>query len=77
MANFYLFLVIYPLNHEKNQKNLRSSFNVFSNSARQLEVPLNKNVFPVDHSSGAKYLRLFFYVFKQTFFSLHDVFFVK
>ena len=31
-----LFLVIYPL----NQKNLRSSFNVFSNSVRQLEVLL-------------------------------------
>ena len=27
---------------KKIQKNLRGSFNVFSNSARQLEVPLNK-----------------------------------
>ena len=27
------------------KKNLRGSFNVFSNSARQLEVPLNQKLF--------------------------------
>ena len=43
-ANFYLFLVIHPLNREENSENLRCSFNVFSNSARQLEVPLSLNL---------------------------------
>ena len=40
-ANFYLFLVIYPLNHEENSEKFERQFQwFFSNLARQLEVPL-------------------------------------
>ena len=40
-ANFYLFLIIYPLNHEENSEKFERQFQCFfSNSARQLEVAL-------------------------------------
>ena len=45
MANLYLFLVKYPLNHEENSEKFERQFQCFfSNSARQLEVPLSKGL---------------------------------
>ena len=46
-ANLYLFLVIYPLNHEENSEKFERQFQCFfSNSARQLEVP-SRNVLSI------------------------------
>ena len=41
-AILYLFLVIYPLDHEETSEKFERQFQCFfSNSARQLEVPLS------------------------------------